>query len=425
MNIITEEVEFCKLKVQYEADNDLVGSKREEVISKFRSQKVPGFRPGHATTDAIKQHFRKEINELLKQELAEDAVHSVIAEKNIKPFGRPIFSSVSLEDSYLINISGQSALPKFKCEFMLHTQPEFELKEYKNFDLPKPAGILSAEDLSQRMLQDLRTKYGNTVPYAGEDFVQMGDTVIVDIETSSDGAAIPELTGQGEILNVGRITIPGFSESILGMKPEETREFDLNMGEAFREEFANKSLHFKVRLSMGSKMEPAALNDELATKIGAENFDKLMENVRSTASSRVKELESNQLIDQISKRLIENHDFSIPQWISLAEAQINARNAGQDWDTIPDEEKTKYIDVSEKSIKLSLILQKIRENEPDAQLTDEETFNLARQNLAKYSPEPDKVMGEIYKNGHLPVLFARIKDEHTLGFIERNSKIIE
>lgn len=425
-NIVVNEVEYCKVLVQYESDSDTVQTKKTEVINKFKGQKVPGFRPGHATVDAVKNHYRKEINDALKQELAEEAVHNVIFEKNIKPFGRPTFTYANLEDSYLVNIGGEPALPKFRCEFSLHVQPEFVLGTYKEYEIPKASGVPQMEELAQRMLQELRTRHGETIPYGPDDFVQMGDTIIIDFSTLSDGQPVEGLSGTGEILNVGRINIPGFSESLLGMKAGESREFDLNMPDPYmKPELAGKSLHFEVKVSMGSKSEPAPLNDELAVKIGVETFDKLMENVNSTASARIKELESNHNMDQISRRLVEGHEFRIPAWISTAEAQVNAQNAKQDWDTISDQEKEKFIDMAEKSIKLSLILQKVRENEPDAQLTDEEVFTHAKENIAKFSPDPDKVMQDIFKNGHLPVLFNRIKDEYTLNFIEKTCKFVE
>src|SRR5271155_1220175 len=144
MTFEINEIDYCKILVKYESDGDTVQTKKAEVISKFKGQKVPGFRPGYATTDAVKQHYRKEINEALKQELADDAVHNVIFEKDIKPFGRPTFSYINLEESYLVSLNGESALPKFRCEFSLHVQPEFELKDYKEYDIPKPAGIMSA-----------------------------------------------------------------------------------------------------------------------------------------------------------------------------------------------------------------------------------------------------------------------------------------
>jgi FKBP-type peptidyl-prolyl cis-trans isomerase (trigger factor) len=104
---------------------------------------------------------------------------------------------------------------------------------------------------------------------------------------------------------------------------------------------------------------------------------------------------------------------------------MNAKNNGENWEVIPDSQKEKYLEAADNSIKLSLILNKIRDNEPDAQLTDEEVFKAAKENITKFSNEPDKVLEDVVKNGHLPILLNRIRDEYTLSFIEKNCKIVE
>jgi trigger factor len=424
MTIEITEIEYCKIQVKYEAEPDIISKKRNEVIDKFKSRKVPGFRDGHATIAAIKQHYRKQIGEVLKQELTDEAVQNAMFEKNLKPLGRPTLSYANLDESLLVGINGESALPKFTCEFSMNVQPEFELGAYKDFEIPKPAASIPEEELSQRILQDLRVKNGHTTPYEQDDFVQMGDTVIIDYTGSIDGNQIEDLTKTGDMLNIGRINIPGFSESLLGMKPEDTREFDLNLPEDHKD-YPGKTIHMNVKLTMGSKTIPAALDDELAKQIGLENFDKLLEGVKSMATTRIKELETNQIMDQITNRLVENHQFRIPTWISMMEAEINVRNSGHEWKTIPDVEKEKFVDMAEKSIKLSLILQKVRDNEPDATLSDEETFSVAKQNISQFSQEPEKLLAEMVKNGHIYILLNRIRDQYALEFIQKTCKLLE
>lgn len=423
--IISEEVEYCKLLFKCELDADIIQTKKSEIVSKLKSRKVPGYRDGHATNEAIKQHYRKEIVDALKSELANEAFTSAISEKNVKPLGQPIFSKAELEEPKLILIGSDPAPSKFKCEFTLHVQPEFDLKTYKEYEIPKVSGIPPMEELVQKMVQELRSKNGETRPYGENDFVQDGDNVIVDLKTMIDGENIPSLTGEGEMISIGRINIPGFSESLYGMKIGDIREFDLNMPANHRG-FPNKLLHFEVKVNMGSKIEPAALNDDLATKVGIEGgFEKLMEQIRATCDYRVKELESQHNLDQISRRLIDAHDFAIPTWISTSEAEINARNSGKEWNKIDDKEKEQFIDNAAKSVKLSLILQKVREDEPDAQLSDQECIETARANLSKFTPNADQALGEMYKAGQLPLLMGRIKDEFVLKFIEKTCKFTE
>lgn len=413
MQIEVNEVEYCKINVHYEADIDAVVAKRNEVVDKFKDATVPGFRPGHASSEVLKIYFKKEIDNVLQKELANDAVQNTVYEKKIKPFGQPSFSSLRLEGN------------KFDCDFSLHTQPTFELKEYKGFEIPKPPEKMSASELAQRMLQDLRVRYGNTTPYGENDFIQMGDNVVIEYNSTVDEQPVERLSASSELVQVGKTPIPGFDENILGMKSGEERSFELKMPEGIPDTLAGKTVKFNVKVILGSKVQPSALDDDLAKKVGFETFQLMMDHASATASSRVQELAKNNITDQISRRLVANHDFKVPSWITTAEAQMNAKNNGENWEVIADSQKERYVEQAENSIKLSLILSKIRDNEPDAQLSDEEVFKIAKENVSKFSDKPDEVFENIFRNGHLPVLFNRIRDEHTLDFIQKNCKIIE
>lgn len=411
MDIQIVEKEYCKLEVEYSVGKDHIDGKRDEVVVKFKDAPIKGFRKGKTTPDVIKFHFRKEIEEELKRELANEAFQNVVSEKNIKPFGYPSFTSLMLESG------------KFACNFTMHKQPDFELGTYKGFDIPKPT-LPDAEEFTQRMVHELRTKHGSSIPFTENDFVQMGDKVILDCKTTSEGQAIEKLTFSGEILQVGRINIQGFSESLLGMQCNETRSFELPIPED-GSEFSGKKLNVEVKLIMGSKIEAAPLNEELAKTIGVETVDELMSQARAIASNRIAEIERNFKTDQVSRRLIDGHTFEVPHWIASAEAKVNSRYAGKEWEKLSNDEKESFIKQAENSVKLSLILEKVRDNEPEAQLTQQEILAIAKANISRYAPNPDKVFGEILNSGQLPILLNRIRDEYALDFIVKNCNVIE
>jgi FKBP-type peptidyl-prolyl cis-trans isomerase (trigger factor) len=142
MLIEIKEIEDCRLNIRFEADPKQVEDKRTEVIQYFKTSKVPGFREGKATTEAISHHFRKRIDDVMKSELAQNAFQTVVAEKNIRPFGQPQFLALNLDGS------------KFNCDFCVNKIPEVELKEYKNFQLPK-GNIPDAVEMAEKILQEL------------------------------------------------------------------------------------------------------------------------------------------------------------------------------------------------------------------------------------------------------------------------------
>lgn len=415
MEITVNELDYCKVGVKYQAAVSEVRDKRNFVAREMaKTYEVKGFRKGKASPEVIKLSFPKELEGHLKQELLNKAFNDTLVEKNIKPFGGPQITSTSLSGDI------------FECEFSVHTLPDFELKEYKGFDIPKHNTGTSIEELSQQILQELRTENSTEVPYVETDFVQLTDSIVVQYATSMASEPIERLSSEGTVLEVGRINVPGFDDALLGMKIGEVREFSLTTPtKDFDEEYLNKELTFKVTLVGGSKKTPAALNDELAQRIGLADFAALTTQVQGVAGAKIQGMENGHYQDQIGRRLIEIHDFKVPEWISGPEAKVQAKMRQKNWEDLSEEERAKQTKDAEDGIKLSLILGKIQDNEPEAQLTDEEMLEMGRKNISQYTQNPEKVMADIYSKGQMSMFLSRIKDEFTLNFILRNCNIIE
>ena len=415
MEIEVKEIEPCKLIVTYVADAEQILNKRAEVIDAFKKAPVPGFRPGKAGVDAIKIHYRTQIEESLKRALAEDAYHNTLFEKKLRPHGAPRFNSALLIDG------------KFTCEFELFTKPDFTLSAYKGMDIPKPADTFTITELSEKMLQELRVRYGEVEPYSENDFVQNGDNVIIDYDGFVDGEKQENLSAVGEMLTIGNSQLIDFDNNLLGMNLGETREFDLVVPENGLPSLANKKVHFKVTLNMGSKNTPCPLNDELAVKLGKKDFNELKEFVTGSATARYQEITRQRLSDAICANLINNNIVDVPKWLSLSEAQYLAHNSKLQWDQISDDDKQQYINMAEKNVKLSLILDKIREEDPAAQLTDQEVFNVIKSNLAKTKLKTsiDEIIKEMNRTGYLQIMFSRIRDEHTIDYVIKSTNFTE
>jgi trigger factor len=421
MEIDITETEYCKQTVKYQASTEAVKEKKDFVAREMaKTYEVKGFRKGKASPEVIRLSYPRELEAHLKQEMLNKAFSDTVTEKNIKPFGGPQIISSTIEGN------------NFDCEFSVHTLPEFELKEYKGFDIPKHNTGTSIEELSQQILQELRTEHATSTPYEEADFVQLTDSIVVQYDSFlkddpvETRQPIAKLSSEGTILEVGRINVKGFDDALLGMKPGEEREFSLTTPDKdFDPEYLSKELTFKVKLIGGSKKTPAGLDDQLAQKIGLENFAALETQVTGVAGAKIQGMENGHYQDQIGRRLIANHDFKIPDWISIPEAKVQAQMAKKVWDDLTEEERAKQIKEAEDGIKLSLVLGKIQDEEPEAQLTDEEMLEMGRKNIGQYTQDADKVMQDIYAKGQMSMFLSRIKDENTLNFILRNCNIIE
>ena len=415
MQIHVTEIEPCKLKIQYHADPEQLLAKKNEVLNVFKKAPVPGFRKGKASLDAIKLHYRTQIEDSLKRAMAEEAYHSTIFEKNLRPHGTPNFTSAFLMDG------------KFSCEFQLHTKPDFELSNYKNLEIPKPASTEDATALSERMVQDLRMKFGEAVPYTDNDFVQIGDNIIVNYEGSMDGQRIENLVAEGEMVTVGSNSLPDFDNNLLGMKQNETREFSIKVPDNGLPSMAGKTVQFKLTVITGSKTIPCALDDNLASKLGKACFSELKDYVNELSQVQVVNKFKLALTEAVAKRLVQDNHFNVPQWMALSEARYVAHTAKVNWDTLNDVDRTRYVEIATGNVKLSLILDKIRESEPDAQLTDQEVFDIIKRNLmnSKSGSSLEELLSQMNNSGYLQVLMSRVKDEHVLDYVLKNARVVE
>lgn len=385
MEIEITEVDTCKLNVHYVAGSEEIFNKRGVVVKSFKKAPVPGNRPGHASIEAIKFHYKDQIEELLKRALAEDAYHNTLFEKKLRPHGAPRFNSALLADG------------KFTCDFELFTKPDFELASYKALELPKVAEPHTSEEVAEMLLQELRVKYGDVMPYDDKDFVQSGDNVIVDYEGSIDGQKVDGITATGDMITVGKSQLPDFDTNILGMMVNDVREFDITVPDHGLPSMAGKQCHLKVTLTAGSKTVPMPLDDTLAQKVGKKDMTELRELVAMTASAKIAQSHQVRVNEMVARRLLADNTLSVPGWLSLSEAQYLAHNAKLDWNTMEDSDKEKSLEMAEKNVKLALILDRIREVEPSAQLTDQEVFDIVKRNLAntKMKTSLDEIIKEM------------------------------
>lgn len=415
MEIEVNELEPCKLSVRYEANALEILGKRADVQNAFKKAPVPGFRPGKATIEAINMHYRNQIDESLKRALAEDAFHNTLFEKKLRAHGAPRFNALLLDGG------------KFVCEFELYTKPDLDLPDWKVWEVPKPHENLSVSEISEKMLQELRVRLGDTAPYADSDFVQTGDGIIIDYVGTVDGVPIEGLSAQGETFTVGKNELQGFDSNLLGMTVGEQREFDFVAPDGVLPSLSGKTLHFKVTLTTGAKTVPCPLDDELAKRMGKKDFAEVRAVVSQNAFAHVANSARGQLNDSIARRLIEEVTVDVPNWMSLSEAQYLAQQSQLDWNKMFDEDREKFLGMAVKNVKLSLILDKVREMEPEAQLTDQETFEIVKRNLAnsKVKDNLDEAIEQMNRTGYLQILFARIRDENTMDYLVKNVKVVE
>ena len=413
MTIQVQEVELCKLSVQYVAPEDKVQEARSKVLDRIRREKVPvkGYRPGTAPNHVIEFTMKSTVDSLAAKDLVSEAYNDLLFEHKIKTMFYPKVQHQSFEDG------------KFHCEMTVWKKPDVELGEYKNFNIPRPA-LENVSDVSAKMVQELRVRQGETRPYDENDFVQSGDKLTLDMKAECEGHVVEELTQEGFVYSVGQFS--ELDENLIGMKPDETKSFQVSMkSDAPVESIRNKTVNFTATLHMGMKTDLAPLNDEFAQRLGFQTYSQFESHVNSVAGMQLKNKEKNLLNNQVFSRLLEHNKVNVPSWLAELEAQNMAKSKGAEWKDLSSDFRAKVLVESEKAVKLSLILDAIREAEPDTSFSERELLDALRMKVSETGNNPDEFISNASKDGSIFGIIANMKDAATVDWIIKNSTIVD
>lgn len=412
MHIDVQEKEPCKIYVNYQADPEKVLAKRDEVTNKLFEDAskiaIPGYRKGKAPFEAVKMRYRKNIEEQTRQKMLVAAEEEVIFETKLKTLFSTQVLNVSLQDS------------KFECDLLFFKKPNVELKEYKGLKIPKPHSPKTRAELTEQMLQELRVKYGDVVPFTEADVVEMGDKITMDVSCLAEGKSIDELSKRDTFYTVGQGFYHEFDQNILGLKTGEERTFDVLWDSQTKEKAT-----FVVKVHMGVKTLPAPLDDSFAQKLRVENFEKLRADVEAAAIKKIENYERDSIHAQIMNQLMATHQIDIPMWLVSLDAQQLAVQHGLKWNEINSESQTALENKAKERIKLTLIMDAIREAEPETQFSNDELFNVIRARLKDQGIDGDNKLVELQQGGRLFGMIAALQQEATLEWLAKNSEIIE
>ena len=218
-----------------------------------------------------------------------------------------------------------------------------------------------------------------------------GDQVVIDFVGKVDGEAFeggaaedfPLVLGSGQF-------IPGFEEQLVGLKAEEEKAVEVTFPEEYgNAELAGQPAVFDVTVKAVKAPKPAEIDDELATKFGAEDLDTLKsqitERLESEYTGAARAVMKRALLDELDKAV----SFDLPPSLVEAEAgqiahqlwhEENPEVEGHDHGEIePTDEHNK---LAERRVRLGLLLaelgQKAEVEVSDAEMT-QAVMNQARQ----------------------------------------------
>lgn len=417
MAIITQKnVEPCRDQIIFTFEKEKIDETVNEIAKEIGKKfTIKGFRKGKAPISAIKIAAKETILKEASRRLMNDAYQDILFETKLKPFGEPEVSKIDISFS------------DFKVCLNLAYMPDFELGQYKDFDLDEPKNLPNKEELIKKTIMNLCKKHPELRSYEEEDFVVDDDTVVVDYKVFMGDNEVEENAANDVMIDVGGGKyLRDFELNIMGMKLLETKTFEIVFPEdASNKNLAGEKLKFEVVLKTGLKKEYPEFNEDLAKKLGLENFEALNKSVLTHVDSQIQSVYKNTLKKVIFDKLLESTTIDVPAWMQEYSAKVLSQSNKLEWDTNDDSVKQHFLTEGLKTLKLSMIFEKIREMEVETVLTEQELQSILQQNFGKLPADIQKSLIENQNVSMLSKLYSEIQDEQVFEWIIKNSKIVK
>ena len=209
-----------------------------------------------------------------------------------------------------------------------------------------------------------------------------GDQVVIDFLGTVDGEAFEGGSSEDYPLVLGSNSfIPGFEEQLIGCKGGDDKNVKVTFPDDYgSKDLAGKNAEFACKVKNVKEPVPAKINDELATKFGAEDLKALKtqisERLESEYSGAARAVMKRKLLDALDKKV----KFELPPSLVEAEAKQIAHQLfhdenpdieGHDHEEVkPSKEHNK---LAERRVRLGLLLaelgQKAELEVSDAEMT--------------------------------------------------------
>jgi trigger factor len=424
MNVNVENISPIKKKVSVEIPVDQVAKEINSFYGELgRKARIKGFRPGKIPRNILERHFKDYVRTEVIQKLIQDSYPTALSESGLHPVSPPVVDPGEFE-------SGKP----FQYSAVVEVKPEIQLENYIGLKIEGKKEEIKEEEVEER-LKNLQNLHAQLKAISEARAVQTGDYVILDYEAKTDGQPLEGGKAIDFTVEVGSGRfIPDFEEKLVGLKPEEEKEFEVSFPADYGyQKWAGKTLSFHVKIKEIKEKILPPLDDEFAKDLG--EYDSL-ENLKAKLREEIekdKELElDRRLKDQILEQLLQANPFDVPEGMAeeqtkhlVGDTKMRLATQGMELKQLGvSEEKLleDYRSAAEKQVRTFLILEKIADQE-GITVTDEEVENRLQEIAERIRQKLDAVKKYYEKNELIPEVKAGILTDKTLSYLLEKANI--
>tara|TARA_A100001011_G_scaffold399323_1_gene507439 strand:- start:110 stop:1513 length:1404 start_codon:yes stop_codon:yes gene_type:complete len=382
------------LEIPYKEIDEKINEKIKNLLPTVTIQ---GFRKGKAPLAIVRKKYEDNILNEVLQNIVSQNTTNVIKEKNLKLFRQPKVDLKKFEKNQPVNI-----------EIKLDLEPEIKLKNFNQIKLNKYEINLSKKIKDEQFNQFISSQKIFKIIEKNRS-LKKSDRVIVNLETKDEN--IPEYLKSQKKLPIDTESqneiLPDLSKKLIEKKVKVGDSLILNfdLSKSLNDKKFN-NIKFNIKIEGIEEKVKFELTKEFLekNKFKDENQlrDFLNDNLNNQINQGLKQIEKKQLMDLLDKE----YKFDLPEGVleddfnEIWQRIEHAKKEGtldEDDKTLSDEKlKKRYKKISERRVKLAVLLQQIAKSQ-NLSVSEDEISKGIMQYASQY-PGQEKQIIEYLKN---------------------------
>jgi trigger factor len=426
MKIDVDELSPVQRKIRVELPPETVRNQFSRAYQDLaRRVRIRGFRAGKAPRSVLQGIYGDEIKGQVRSQLVEDSLGEAIKERGLQIVSRPEIDANELEEGRGFSFSA-----------VVEVKPEIEIKDYLGIQVEK-VKIAITDSQVDAALERLRESHARLEPLEDRDVVEQGDFVSLDFEGSIAGKPFSGGKGENYFLEIGGgQALPQFETAIVGLKVGERETVHVTYPQDYaNRELAGKVVDFSVIVRDIKKKVLPVLDDDFAKDHGeCASLEELKANIRKRLEHELKQIQDEELKEQIINRVIGDHSFTPPpamverQTRYLMERYQNrgpGQAASQSQPSPSMEETRKTLEErAKRQVQATLLAEKIAQRE-NIEVSEKEVQERIDR-LARAAGDKAKPVREFYSRPDArDELRAQMVFDRTLGFLLEKATVKE
>lgn len=393
--------------------------------------RINGFRPGKVPLSHLRKMYGKQVMGDVLQNAVNEANRKIVEDNGLRLANEPQIDIDGGDEGVkkAIEVAGDLAFT-----VKLEVLPKFDIGTFDDIELERPVASTPEEDVAQA----LERMAAQSRPYDPKEGASAsGDKLTIDFVGKIDGVEFPG--GKGEdvdlVLGSGQF-IPGFEDQLSGASAGDVRVVNVTFPETYQAaDLAGKAASFDVTVKAVAAPGEFVIDDEFAKGYGMEGLDKLKDAVRSTMQREFDTVSRAKLKRALLDELDKRYSFELPEtlveqefnaiWQRVQQEQQQSGKTFADENTTEEDARAEYRRISERRVRLGLLMAEVGEQEKVEVSDDELSAAIVEQ--ARQYPGQEKAVWDFYQKNPQAVaqIRAPLYEEKVVDVIVAKAKVTD